>query len=306
MHILGTIIPIFVIIAMGWVARRRDFMPPEFLGPANRLVYHLAIPAMIFRAVSRSSLKTQFDLRVVALTLMSALVVFAVAWAAVRLFSLRRTQCGTFIQNSIHGNLGYIGLAVAFYYLGNEGFVRAGIIAGFLIILQNFLAVSVLQLYSNNQSPQHGGWAILWKVLGNPIILAAFLGIIFSLFAIPLPLIVDRSLKILSDLALPMALLVIGASLSFKLMRQNIAAVLVTTGLKLILLPALGLIAYRVAGAAATEYIPGLILLASPTATVTYVMAREMKGDAEFAVAAISASTLLSAVTFTVWLNLAG
>jgi predicted permease len=76
--------------------------------------------------------------------------------------------------------------------------------------------------------------------------------------------------------------------------------------LKLILLPALGLIAYRVAGAAATEYIPGLILLASPTATVTYVMAREMKGDAEFAVAAISASTLLSAITFTVWLSLAG
>ena len=52
MHILGTIIPIFVIIAMGCVARRKDFIPPEFLGPANRLVYHFAIPAMIFRAVS--------------------------------------------------------------------------------------------------------------------------------------------------------------------------------------------------------------------------------------------------------------
>jgi predicted permease len=52
--------------------------------------------------------------------------------------------------------------------------------------------------------------------------------------------------------------------------------------------------------------LPGLILLASPTATISYVMAKEMKGDADFAVAAISISTLLSAVTFTAWLNIAG
>ncbi|MFZ0131202.1 MAG: AEC family transporter [Desulfobacterales bacterium] len=306
MQILGTIIPIFVIIALGWFARRKAVMPPEFLEPANHLVYHLAIPAMIFRAVSGSSLKTQFDPAVVAITLFAALTVFAAAWAAGRLLRLLRSRRGTFIQNSIHGNLGYIGLAVAFYYLGNEGFVRAGIIAGFLIILQNFLAVSVLQLYSNSLTPRHGHWTVFWKVAGNPIILAALLGIIFSLFAIPLPLIVDRSLKILSDLALPMALLIIGASLSFNLMRRNLAPVLVTTGLKLVLLPAVGLIAYRLAGVQAVDYLPGLILLASPTATVTYVMAREMRGDAEFAVAAISASTLLSALTFTVWLNLAG
>jgi predicted permease len=47
-------------------------------------------------------------------------------------------------------------------------------------------------------------------------------------------------------------------------------------------------------------------LLASPTATVTYVMAKEMKGDSEFAVAAISLHTLLSAITFSIWLNVAG
>jgi predicted permease len=52
------------------------------------------------------------------------------------------------------------------------------------------------------------------------------------------------------------------------------------------------------------EYLPALILLASPTATVSYVMALEMAGDADLATAAISITTLASAVTFTLWLGL--
>jgi hypothetical protein len=51
---------------------------------------------------------------------------------------------------------------------------------------------------------------------------------------------------------------------------------------------------------------PGLILLASPTATITYVMAKEMNGDADFAVAALSISTILSAMTFSLWLHISG
>jgi hypothetical protein len=57
MYIVSTIIPIFAVIILGWFARWRGFIPPEFLGPANRLVYYLAIPAMIFRGIPRDSLK---------------------------------------------------------------------------------------------------------------------------------------------------------------------------------------------------------------------------------------------------------
>jgi predicted permease len=66
------------------------------------------------------------------------------------------------------------------------------------------------------------------------------------------------------------------------------------------------LILYRLGGLTLQDYLPGLILLASPSATLTYVMAKEMKGDTDFAVAAISASTMLSATTFSIWLTVAG
>ncbi len=306
MNIITTIIPIFIIIIIGWFARWRGFIPPEFISPANRLVYYIAIPAMIFHSISKASLKTQFDAAVLAITLLSVLAVFAVAWSAGIINRVRRGQRGTFIQTAFHGNLGYIGLAVAYYFLGNEGFVRASIIAGFIMILQNFLAVVALQLNSDNPSAAGNRFEVAFRILGNPVILSAMAGILFSLSGLKIPLIIDRSLDILSGFALPMALLVIGGSLSFELMQLRILRVLSSSFMKLILLPGLGFALYRLFGLASQDYLPGLILLASPTATITYVMAKEMNGDTDFAVAAISISTMFSAITFTLWLHVAG
>lgn len=306
MQILNTIIPIFMIIFLGLFAKRKGFIPPEFLGPANRLVYYLAIPAMIFRAISKASLKAQFDIGVLVIALLSVVAVFLIAWGLGLLGRFRQGSLATFVQNSMHGNLGYIGLAVAYYYLGNDGLVRASILTGFLVILQNFLAVFILQLYAGESRPDRHLRIVFFKIAGNPIILAALLGILFSLFEIQVPLVLARGLDILSSMALPTALLIIGASLSFDLMRSKLFAVLTTGFVKLILLPAVGFALYSIVGTPAADYLPGLILLASPTATVSYVMAREMQGDTDFAVAAISTSTLLSAVTFSIWLKLGG
>jgi len=306
MDILLTIIPIFAVIILGMVARWKGFIQPEFLAPANRLVYYLAIPAMIFRSISKGSLKTQFNITVLAMTLLSVTAVFAVAWCAGRIKRVKRGQLGTFMQSSFHGNLGYIGLAVAYYYLGNAGLVRAGIIAGFIMILQNFLAVVALQLYAENTSQKKNRYDVVFRILGNPVIVSAMAGLLFSMAGLRMPLVIDRSLAIISDLALPMALLIIGGSMSFEMMQLPIFSVLATGLMKLILLPGLGFMLFRLSGLALQDFLPALILLASPTATISYVMAKEMHGDTDFAVAAISTSTMLSAITFTFWLNIAG
>ena len=305
MDIVATIIPIFTVIILGWFASARGFILPEFLGPANRLVYYIAIPAMIFRSISRSSFTNQFDIKVLSIALSSILVIFGFAWGVGFITQIRREQMSAFVQDSFHGNLGYIGLAVAYYFLGTEGLAKASIIAGFMMILQNLLGVTVLAVYSGDKSVKEGKWHIALRIMRNPIILSVIAGMIFSISEIPMPLIINRSLDILSGLALPMALLIIGGSLSFKLMRLNMFPVLSTSMIKLVLLPGLGFLLFNLSGIVPADYLPGLILLASPTATVTYVMAKEMNGDTDFAVAAISTSTLMSAVTFTVWLNFA-
>jgi hypothetical protein len=305
MAVLITIIPIFIVIFLGWLLRRKGFIPPEFVGPANRLAYYLAIPAMVFHAISKGSFSRQFNPAVLLIACVSIMTVFIVAFTLGRVCHFSRNRMGAFVQSTFHGNLGFVGLAISFYYLGNDGLARAGILAGFLMILQNFLAVVVLQLHAQENRLQ--GKTILklgGKVLGNPVILSAMAGIAFSVWQVKTPAVLERSLQILSGLGLPMALLLIGAALSFHAVQQKRFPLITSALIKLIVLPGTGFFLYRSFAIPNQDYLPGLILLASPTATLAYVMAGEMNSDTVFAGSAISMSTLASAASFTLWISL--
>lgn len=303
MSIISTIVPIFIIILLGLFAKKRGFFTPEFLSQANRLVYYIAIPAMIFSAISKASLKTHINLSVIVITLTALAIIAAVALGTTFFLKMPRSSKGTFIQCSFHGNLGYIGLAVAFYYLGDKGFVKAAIIAGFVMILQNILAVILLQYYSKDTG-RPNVFDTLKKTMGNPVILSALAGILFSLSNAEMPVIIDRALTILKGMALPMALLIIGASLSFEKLKPRFLNVLISCFLKVIITPAIGLICFKLLSVTPSDYLPGLIILASPTATLTYIMAKEIGGDPDFAVASISICTILSSVTYSLWLGM--
>ncbi len=303
LHVFYTIGPIFVIILLGWSLRKRGFLPSQMIGPLNRMVYYLAIPAMIFREVAQAPFHAHFQPLLLGATLSAVVLMFGIALGTGFLFSVSKREFGTFLQSSFHGNLGYIGLAVAYYFLGKEGFTRTSILAAFLMLLQNFLAVLALQAFSGRAASPHRLVFFVKKIIYNPVIFSALAGIGFSLFRLHIPEPADRALGIISGMALPLALIVIGASLSFGLIRSHLIQALGAGVLKLMVLPALGIGFYFWLGLSPDQFLPGLILLASPTATITYVMAGEMEGSTELASAAISLNTLISAGTFLFWLG---
>lgn len=89
---------------------------------------------------------------------------------------------------------------------------------------------------------------------------------------------------------------------SLELMQKNLFSVIGVVIVKLVALPLLGLTLFLIMDVKPDDYLPALILLATPTATVAYVMAGDMGGDSEFSAAAISTSTIFSTITFVVWL----
>ena len=305
-NILITIVPIFMVILVGVALRPFGLMGEGFVRPANQLVYYIAIPAMLFREVSEAALADYFSLSVVGAAVLPPIVFFLAGLVLTRTATFPRQQAGTLLQCSFHGNLGYIGLAVSYYFLGSEGFTKASILAGFLMLVQNFLSVVALSRSHETQGERLPTGRLIRRVVLNPIILAAAAGILFSLARWSLPTIVDRSLKILSGMALPLALLVIGTSLSFGQLRRHLPQLFAITLSKLILLPATGLALVHIFRLSKEDSLPALILLASPTATVSYVMSREMAGDPDLATAAISVTTLVSGVTYTLWLGIYG
>ncbi|MBI9074179.1 MAG: AEC family transporter [Desulfatibacillum sp.] len=301
--IIQTIAPIFMVIMVGWGLSTKKILTQEVSGPLNKIVFYLAIPVMIFEKVAQANFKANFSPSLVIGTLLAAGAGFVFSLLIVSLFPVYPRHKGTFVQSSFHGNIGYIGLAVAFYFLGDTGLTRASILSVFIMILQNFLAVAGLQYFSNTSRTRGSLSVFVKKVAGNPVILAAVLGSAVSLAGIRIPEVIGRFLHILAGMALPLALLDIGASLSFPVIRAHWIASLATGFIKMVFMPAAGLLLFTALGVPHDLLLVGVILLAAPTATVTYVMAREMGGATALASSAISLNTLVSALTYVLWLG---
>ncbi len=304
LDVINTIIPIFVVILLGWFLCRRNLLPFHIVGPLNKLVYYMAIPALLFRTVATKSILASFDNLMLAGTLVPVLVVFFMAVYLGRILSVPKEDRGTFMQSSFHGNVGYIALAVSYYLLDQEGFTQTTILAGFLILLQNFLSIVGLQVVSHGGASLGNSLVVLKKIVKNPVIISILAGISYSLLRIPMPMPLDRVLEIISSIAMPLALLIIGASLSFGLLREHLRSAIGAGFLKLGVLPFLGVSIFFAFGLEGKDFMPGLILLATPTATVTYIMAGELDGSTDLATATVSMNTIISAFTYIIWLGI--
>jgi predicted permease len=301
--ILENISPVFVVIALGFFSRRMGFLPDSFIRSANRLVYFIAIPILVYSEISKGSFSQSFNGIQIAATFAAVALVACVVLLLARFMKISPGGTATFAQSSFHSNLGYMGLAVAFYSLGTEGRAAASVLAGFLILFQNFLSIGI---YTFTASGARGlDLKLMGKFLGNPIILATLLGLVSSAAGFRFPPFIHRSFDIVSHMALPLALLIIGGSLKAA-PAKRVQLVAISTAFKLLVLPFIGLLLFRAAGLGTVPTLIGVILISSPSATLSYVMASEMGGKPDLAAAAVTVSTVLSLFSYTFWIALVG
>lgn len=298
-----SVIPVFAVIALGWVANRFWRFGPEFRSQANALVYYLAVPVLILVSVEKAPFREAFSARSVVAVVVAVGISWLLALAAGKMLGLTGGRLGTFLQSSFHSNTGYVGLAMAFYALGTPGLRKAGTLAGFLILTNNSLSLLSLLWTAGGPAGQRK-WHAAKALLVNPILWAAFAGLLLSASGVGIPEVVGKSLDIVASLSLPMALILIGASLS----RESMAGVgipsLVVSAFKLAILPAVGYALLTQLGLPPLDRAVGVVLLAAPTATLSYVMAGELGGDTELASGAVSVTTIISALTYPLWIAL--
>ena len=301
--ILENISPVFVVIALGFLSRRLGFLPDSFISSANRLVYFVAIPILVYSEISKGSFSQSFNGVQIMGTFAAVAIVACTVLLLAKVMRISPEGTATFAQSSFHSNLGYVGLAVVFYSLGTEGRAAASVLAGFLILFQNFLSIGIYTFVAKGSRSLD--LKLIGKFLGNPIILATLLGLISSAAGFRFPAFIHRSFDIVSHMALPLALLIIGGSLKAA-PAKRIQLVAISTLFKLLILPFTGLLLYRAMGLGAAPTLIGVILISSPSATLSYVMASEMGGKPDLAAAAVTVSTVLSLFSYTFWISVVG
>jgi predicted permease len=304
LEILAIVLPVFLVIALGYGLRRFKLIDAAFLFQTNRLVYYVALPLLLFYKIGTADFAANFNGALVAGSVVAVVIIFIISygWAALRHYPppIR----GTFSQGAFRGNLAYVGLAVAMNAYGVEGFTRAGILTGFLVPVLNFLAITALLLPHRSAENRQGGAFWLRQIALNPLILASFAGIAWSFLRLPLPMTIDRTLDIATGMSLPLALLAIGGSFSLERMRGDLVTAALASALKLAVLPLLTVAILLWLGVSGIDLGIGLIIAGTPAATANYIMSDQMGGDAELAGTIIMLSTLFSALSYTVGLLL--
>jgi len=295
----NTIVPVFSIILLGYIFKLRGFIQPAYSRTANQIVFYVAIPAMLFNALAKAPFHEYFHAGAGLCLLSTLVLVAAMALTMATLFNVARSSKGTFLQASFHGNVGYMAYAIAFYALGASEFPRTAILSSFLIIGQNLLGtLSLMVFQARSPGTRPSLLEIARSTVQNPIIVAVAAGSAISALSIPLPSTLKIGLDIVAGMALPTALLLIGASLSFQSLHSMARQVAQIGMLKLACMPTIGYLLMSWAAVPEPLILPGVILLASPPATVAYVMAAELGGDVELAASSISVLTLLSACSY--------
>ena len=183
---------------------------------------------------------------------------------------------------------------------GETGFAIGGILLGFLVPVFNFLAVIALLLPQTDSEHKLGGAFWAYQFVFNPLIIASFVGVIWSFLNIPVPQVLDRALGILTGMSLPLALIAIGASFSPQKLQGELLKAGMATGIKIVWMPLLTAAVLMLFGIRGLELAVGVILAGTPTATAAYIMSQQLKSDAELSGAIIMMSTLLSIFTYSV------
>jgi len=296
MAVLSGIVPVFLLIGLGVLSRRLGWAGEAFVRDLNRIIYWFAIPALLLRLLGGATL-TGVD----AAPMIAAVVTATTGTGLIALvYALARREkaarLGVIVQASIRGNLVYVGFPVIFAAAGDQALTLAAVTAAVLIPLQNLLAVVALV-----RAGDHSGLGAFKAVLLNPVVLGVAGGLMANWIGWSPWTWVDNFLHLLGNIAMPGALLALGAQMGMRTLRRRTEAVAVSSVLKLAVAPAIGFLLMHFFGIDGVPLLVGTFLLATPTAIASTAVAQEMGGDLDLAGACIVATSLASFPAFLLW-----
>jgi predicted permease len=303
MHLAGTILPIFAIILMGWLAGASGYLPRALAAPLMRFAYYVAMPSLVFQTIADESLHSLLDWRFLAAFGGGSLICFAAVMMFVRI------ACGAGVGKSAMlaaavsmTNTGFVALPILKTLFGQPGVLAAAIATVFVGAMMFPILVLLLEVGRYDTSHNVRTAALVRQVATNPVILATIFGLLWSILGSQLPGPVASILTMLGEALTPCALFAIGLDLTLAELRERLGLYALLTALKLAIMP---LVVYALCVAAdlgRTATIAAVVCSAVPTAKSAYVLAVEYDVEKTVVGAVISMTTLFSVITLLGWL----
>lgn len=281
--------PIFLLLGLGVLLRRIGLLTDAFIDAGARLVFSIALPALLFLSIGKTRIGEAASVRMISYGLMATVLVCLLAYYASRFVVERERDRGVVVQGVFRSNFGIIGLAYCVNAYGEPGLALASLYLGVLTILVNVLAVIVL---SRSLKRSQGVGRIMRGVLTNPLIIGIVLALPVSATGLQLPGVALQAAQYLADMTLPLALLCTGAALDFRSLREDMASTVFAAFGKLVAMPLIFVAGALLLGFRGMELGIMMLMASAPSAAAGYVMVRAMGGNATLAANIIAMSTL--------------
>lgn len=299
---LNATIPIFLMMLLGMLFRKLGWMDEVFAAKMNKFVFLVPLPVLLFEQLATVDFSEVWDIKFI----LFCFVVTAISITISTLISLLwkdRSIKGEFIQATYRSSAALLGIAFIQNIYGTAGMAPLMIIGS--VPIYNIMAVVVLSLFKpgNNSFDKALVKKTLKGIATNPIIIGIVAGFVWSALKLPMPSILHKTVSSIGATATPMGLMSMGATFEMKKATSKIKPTLVAVFMKLIGFCAIFLPVAAMLGFRNEQLIAILVMLGSATTVSCFVMARNMGHEGTLSSGVIMMTTLLSAFTLTMWLD---
>jgi malonate transporter len=307
---LTVVLPIFALIFVGWGARRSGVLGPNSTSELNRFVVYLALPALLFDIVGHASWVDIWQPGFIATFGLSTAAIFVLALLVRLRRPLHLADAAIDGLNASYANTGFIGFPLALVALG-RGALAPTLVATIITVCVLFAAAIIL-IEIGLQTEARRSRLVLKvgrSLIRNPLLMAPLLGALIPILGVTIPAPVETFLKLLGGAASPCALVALGLFLATErdTSARDTMGTVFLVGAKLVLQPvAAWLLATRVFGLPPPLTHAAVLLAALPTGTGPFMLAEFYRREASVTCNAILVSTVVSILTVSVYLSLAG
>ncbi|ACA14959.1 Auxin Efflux Carrier [Methylobacterium sp. 4-46] len=289
--VLLALLPIALLIGLGAGLRRTGFLAESFWPQAERLGYYLLLPALFVHGLATARLDGVPVAGLAAVLVASTLAVAALLVALRPLLGGSGAAFTSVFQGGVRFN-NYVGVSAAAGLFGAQGVALAAVANAAIVPTVNVLCVLVFARFGAGGRPRP--LALARQLALNPLLAACLIGIALQATGLGLPPGLDALLRSLGQASLPLGLLCVGAALDLSAARAWLRPVLVASAAKFVLMPAATLMACRITGLQGSAAATALLFQALPTASSSYILARQLGGDAPLMAGITAAQTVLA------------
>jgi len=297
--LFNIVLPIFLLILLGLLLKRTKVVTDSFVKQLSNFVFKVSLPALIFQELSVVEIGTAFDPFLIGISVVLILFIYGISWISANYLTKTPQDKGAFIQGSYRSNFAIVGLAMLSGIVDSAHLGKAVMLLAFVMPIFNVLAVIALTVPM--QQASNDKLLSTFKEIGkNPLIIAAYFSVPFSVFKITVPESLSITLEYLSDIALPLALIGIGASIDLKKLITASPLAFIASAYKIILFPILSVLIGFLLGLTDQDLLILFILMGTPTAVASFVMAEAMGSNSKMSGNIITISTFGSIFTISI------